>query len=697
MGDLHAQIKNPVSWKSRIESTSEADVYRLVFDATIEDGWKMYSSNETWDDGPLPTEIVVELGDGQSLVGEVQEVGKFKKVMDPFFDAEITSVRNKATFSQAVKVDNVEDAIKGYISFMSCDATQCTPPIDADFVFFPKLADKPSDTSEDDTSVEDDQVVASGGVQSANPPSTKLDGWEAHPDFPHATYDGDKTLDQRIEVMAATYKDPLADCGEEQLGGKKNLLLTFLGGFLGGLAALLTPCVFPMIPLTVSFFTKGSTDRKSGIRNGLIFGASIIAIYLAIGLIITGLFGAAALQALSTNWIANTLFFLLFVVFAFSFFGYFEITLPSSWTTKTDSMANKGGLVGTFFMAFTLALVSFSCTGPIIGTALVQSATSTVGPAVVMLGFSTALALPFGLFAAFPGWLNSLPKSGGWMNSVKVVLGFLELGLALKFLSVADLTMHWGILKYELFLGIWVLLALLTTLYLLGLIKFPHDSPVTKRSATRWVFTALFAAATVYLAMGFRVNKDTGNYATPKALSGILPPAHYNLFLPPGKVNAKIKKRYPSYGKCANNINCFKDYSEGLAYARETGKPLFIDFTGHGCVNCRKVEDKIWVEGPVWQKLNQDFVLVSLYTDDREKLKKSLISKNTGEKIRNIGRLWAEFQIENFEQNSQPLYVILNTDEEVIATPIGYNPDERWEDYNQYMVCGLENALSSMK
>jgi len=689
---------NPVKWDSRIESTSESDVYNLVFDATIEEGWKMYSSDETWDDGPVPTEIVVELRDGQTLEGKTTETGKFKKVMDPFFDAEITSVRNKATFIQTVKVSNDKDPITGYVSFMSCDATQCTPPTDVEFAFLPNLADQPVASSDDDLSGSTTGAgAASSDNKSTQASTTKLDGWETHPDFPHATYDGDKTLDQRIEIMAGTYQEPLADCGEQQIGGKKSLLLTFLGGFLGGLAALLTPCVFPMIPLTVSFFTKGSTDRKSGIRNGLIFGASIIAIYLAIGLIITGVFGAAALQALSTNWIANTLFFLLFVVFAFSFFGYFEITLPSSWTTKTDSMANKGGLIGTFFMAFTLALVSFSCTGPIIGTALVQSASSTVGPAVVMLGFSSALALPFGLFAAFPGWLNSLPRSGGWMNSVKVVLGFLELGLALKFLSVADLTMHWGILKYELFLGIWVLLALLTTLYLLGVIKFPHDSPVKKRSVTRWVFTALFAAATVYLAMGFRVNKDTGNYATPTALSGILPPAHYNMFLPADKVDANLKKRYPSYGKCANNINCFKDYSEGLAYAREMNKPLFIDFTGHGCVNCRKVEDKIWVEGPVWQKLNQDFVLVSLYTDDREKLKENLVSKNTGTKIRNIGRIWSEFQIENFEQNSQPLYVILNTDEEVIATPKGYNPDESWKDYNQYMTCGLQNAVSSMK
>ena len=459
-------------------------------------------------------------------------------------------------------------------------------------------------------------------------------------------------------------------------------------GFLGGLLALLTPCVFPMIPLTVSYFTKSSTNRATGIRNALIYGLSIIVIYVSIGLIITGVFGETALNELSTNAVANVLFFLIFIAFAFSFFGYYEIQLPSSWANKSDAMADKGGLIGIFFMAFTLALVSFSCTGPIIGTALVESAKNVGGPLVVMVGFSTALALPFGLFAAFPGWLNSLPRSGGWMTSVKVVLGFLELALALKFLSVADMTMGWDILPYEVFMGAWVIIFAATTAYLLGFIKFPHDGPKVNFTPTRMLFIGLFAALTVYLITGFRYNEKTQAYNSLALMSGLAPPAHYNLFLPEPQADATIKAKYPSFTKCANNLDCFKDYYEGVSYAKENNLPILLDFTGHGCVNCRKTEEHIWIEDRVWNRLAQDFVLISLYVDERKKLDEVLVSKSRGSRIKNVGNKWADFQIVNFQQNSQPLYVMMSPDEKVLAAPRGYK--EGTDDYLEFLECGLK-------
>lgn len=500
-------------------------------------------------------------------------------------------------------------------------------------------------------------------------------------------------IDQQISSIRETYAAPLGDCGGEAESEDKSLLLTFILGFLGGLVALLTPCVFPMIPLTVSYFTKSSKDRATGIRNALWYGASIIIIYVTIGLLVTAFLGPEALNIMATHWIPNLLFFIIFVVFAFSFFGYFEITLPSSWTSKTDRAADQGGLIGIFFMAFTLALVSFSCTGPIIGSALVESATNKLGPFIVMLGFSSALALPFALFAAFPGWLNSLPRSGGWMTSVKVVLGFLELALAFKFLSTADLTEHWGVLPYELFMGLWVIISLATAAYLFGMFKFPHDGPMKKLSPVRGTFALLFLGMAIYLSTGFMKNTTTGLYSTPSLVSGIAPPANYNIFIAPVEAgdDASIKERYPSFGKCANNIDCFKDYCEGLAYAREVKKPLFVDFTGHGCQNCRKVEDGIWVTDEVRNQLQNDFVLVSLYVDDRKKLPEVFVSKNQGTKLRNVGNKWADFQIVNFDQNSQPLYVMMTTDEKVMARPISFEGTDQddIDRYNEYLECGL--------
>jgi len=644
------KMENPVQWSFSSKALEEEGAYELTLTAEVMNGWTIYSQHTDPNDGPVPTEFVFAESDAYELIGEVEELSKTKSAPDPLFDGAmvVKITESPAVFTQKVKVKDGSQPITGYLTFMACDDKECLPPSSIDFSF--------------------DLASGQSGVVAAVP-------------------DGLKGIDQTVAPIRETYVQPLGNCGKEDVARNTSLLWTFVLGFAGGLVALLTPCVFPMIPLTVSFFTKSSKDRSTGIRNAVIYGLSIIVIYVSIGLLITGVFGATALQALSTNWIANTLFFLIFLFFAFSFFGYYEITLPSSWANKSDTMADKGGLLGIFFMAFTLALVSFSCTGPIIGSALVQSATSTLGPFVVMLGFSSALALPFALFAAFPGWLNSLPKSGGWMNSVKVVLGFLELALALKFLSVADMTMHWNILPYEVFLGLWILIFAGMTAYLFGWIRFPHDSPVKKRSFFRMATAVLSLAFTVYLVTGFAYNEKTQAYDSLSAMSGLAPPAYYNIFLPEPELDETLKAKYPSFTKCANNLDCFKKYEEGLDYAQETGKPILLDFTGYGCVNCRKTEEHIWVDDRVWETIAEDFVLISLYTDDRKDLEETLYSIPRKEKLRNVGNLWADFQIVNFEQNSQPLYVMMSPDEKVLAAPRGYK--EGVKPYAEFLRCGL--------
>ncbi len=657
---------NPVTWRFEMKDIGNGE-FELKYIADIADTWNVYSQF-TSDEGPMPTTITYEENKGAEMIGEATEEGHRKEGPDPLFDGvNVIKFLDDEAFviTQKVKGDK-NSKLKGYLTYMTCDATQCLPPQDVDF--------------------EVDFAASYFGAPKPKHSKSSLN------------VVGDK-VDQRIAAITASVANPMRDCGGDEKADS-GLLRSFILGFLGGLLALLTPCVFPMIPLTVSYFTKDT--KRSGFANGLIYGVSIMVIYVAMGLIITAVFGEEALNQLSTNAIANTLFFLIFLFFAFSFFGYYEITLPSSWTTKTDSVADKGGILGIFFMAFTLALVSFSCTGPIIGSALVSSATSKLGPAVVMTGFSLALALPFGLFAAFPSWLNSLPRSGGWMNSVKVVLGFLELAFAFKFLSVADLTSNWGILKYELFLGIWVLLAAGMTLYLFGKIKFPHDSPVTKLSPLRLALSIGSLLLTIYLATGFFVNKDNPSSYLPKAMtSGIAPPANYTFLLPEpvSGADSSIKEKYPSFTICANNIPCFKDYYEGLNYAKEVDKPVFIDFTGHGCVNCRKTEEFIWVDSEVKRKLAEEYVLVSLYVDDRKKLKETYQSlridpNGKNYKLRTVGNKWADFEIVNFNEISQPLYVLMSNDEQVVSNTRGYQ--EGIDEYNAYLDCGLD-AISSLK
>ena len=475
-------ILEPVKWSISINKKSD-NQYDVVTEAKIDEGWSIYSQFLESDDGPIATAFTYDEGDHFSLVGKNEESGNRKKAFDKVFEMDLIKFKKTAIFTQQVEIKEDSKPFHGYLTFMTCDDTKCLPPTDVDIFINPSTLE----------AFVGDEATA------------KINSLNTTADSPIAT---DGLLDQTRSKIVKTAAAPLGDCGGENTQGA-GLFMTFIFGFIGGLIALLTPCVFPMIPLTVSFFTKGSKSRAEGIKNGLLYGASIIVIYVALGLLITAAFGPEALNRLSTHWLPNTIFFLLFVAFAISFFGYYEITLPSSWANKSDTMADKGGLVGIFFMAATLAIVSFSCTGPIIGSALVESAKNTMGPFIVMLGFSSALALPFGLFAAFPAWLNSLPSSGSWMNSVKVILGFLELAFAFKFLSVADYTFHWGILKYELFMGIWVLIFAAMTLYLFGYIKFPHDSPLKKLSPTRWGFALASLLLTVYTGFRFHLQRNT--------------------------------------------------------------------------------------------------------------------------------------------------------------------------------------------
>ena len=663
--DQSSGILNPVTWKWKKEKKSETQ-YKLVYTAAIQEGWTVYSQF-TSDDGPVPTEVYYENAEGITLDGKSIESGHRKEGPDPLFD-NVNVVKYLAdqplSITQNITLTDKTKPVSGFLTYMACDATKCLPPTDVEFNF-------------------------------------SMDGSSNRINNTEITVSSEDKVDQSRPQLRATYNAPVSDCGA---GGSsdsdsKSFIWLFFAGMLGGFAALMTPCVFPMIPITVSFFTKDT--KRSGLMNGLIYGLSIIVIYVTLGLLITIFAGPEALNALSTNWIANMAFFIIFIVFAFSFFGYYELTLPSSWTTKTDSMADKGGLLGIFFMAATLSLVSFSCTGPIVGSALVAAANGGyVGPLVVMLGFSLALALPFGLFAAFPSWLNSLPRSGGWMNSVKVVLGFLEVGFAFKFLSTADLTQHWGILPYEVFIGILIAVAVAIALYLFGFIKFPHDSKIKKLSNTRKILGATFAVLAIYLCTGFTVNKDTGIYNSLWLTSGFSPPVNYNLLLEKGKADETIKARYPSFTKCANNIDCFKNYFEGLEYAKEVNKPVFVDFTGHGCQNCRRVEDQYWVNDNVRRILNDKVVLISLYVDDREALEKPFISAYDDKKKRNVGNQWADFQVVNFERNSQPWYTLITTEEQVITQPQGFdyfNSRNGAETYTEYLECGLKEASKLMK
>lgn len=625
---IDEDASNPVQHKYELIKLSD-DKYMIRFDMEIADHWHVYSHN-IGNDGPRPTTFKIDEATGIQTDTSTFECGTLEKEFDPNFDMTLKWYSNKASFYTTFKTTGPNAHIKGYLNFMTCDDKQCMPPayIDIEFKNIEKTA-KPAN---------DDDIA-----------------------LINCSKDNASTND----IGSCEFEDKSLVNQEE-----KGLWLIFVLGFGGGLIALLTPCVFPMIPLTVSFFTKQSENRAKGIGNAIIYGISIIAIYVTLGLGVTAFMGPKALNAFSTNVPLNIGFFVLFLVFAASFFGAFEITLPSSWINKADKASHKGGLIGIFFMAFTLALVSFSCTGPIAGTLLVQAATSKLGPAIGMFGFSFALALPFTLFALFPGWLNGLPKSGGWLNSVKVVLGFLELALALKFFSIADLVSHWGILDREPFLVLWIVIFTMMGFYLLGKMKFSHDSDVPFISVPRLFLSIICFAFVMYLIPGL-----VG--APLRAISGFAPPVGTQTFVLENFQGYKVIDKGDREEKinaedlhAPHNLDVYFDYEQALAAAKRKGKPLFIDFTGHGCVNCREMEASVWSDDAVLKRLDNDFVIVSLYVDDKADLPEEFILSD-GTKARQRGDKWADFQETRFKQLSQPWYIIMDQKEKGTVAPMG--------------------------
>ncbi|MEM7102284.1 MAG: cytochrome c biogenesis protein CcdA [Bacteroidota bacterium] len=662
-GDIKGDEDSPLDWTYALEPVGDNE-FDLTLSATAPEGWTIYSMIQEDQEATYTTLLEFEGDNKVEMVGVVKEEGDRKSGFDKYFEADVAKFYENASFTQRIKVDNPEQPFLALLGFVTCNDIQCR------FGNLDFMIDPTQPTADIGTAV--DSGADLGFTNIGEVPS------------------------EPETVEAGMFGEPVQPCGEKK--SFSSLWVIFVLGFLGGLIALLTPCVFPMIPLTVSFFTKQSKTKTKGIQNAILYGLSIIVIYVSLGTSLTLLFGPEIMNRLSTDMILNLVFFALFVIFAISFFGYFEITLPSSWANKTDRMADRGGMIGIFFMAFTLGIVSFSCTGPIIGTLLVEAGTSganqfgsfALGPPIGMLGFSLALALPFAFFAAFPGWLNSLPKSGGWMNTVKVTLGFLELALALKFLSVVDMTQSWGILKYELFMGLWILIFLGLSLYLFGFIKFPHDPPKAKLSKGRLAFGAMMAAFTIYLATGLSTNPNLGTYNSLPVLSGLAPPTHYAIFKdePEAVQTGLAKVDGVKTGECPIGLDCFKDYEKGLAYAKKVKKPVLIDFTGFGCVNCRKMEEHVWPNESILNKLKDDFVLVSLYVDDRTKLPEPYISELDGKKKRTVGQKWADFQATHFNANSQPYYVLVSHEERLLNNPRGYTPDVG--EFDDFLTCGLD-------
>jgi thiol:disulfide interchange protein DsbD len=619
-----SQIVEPVKWNFSQNKISDNE-FELVFTATIEEGWHMYSTDLP-EGGPIKTSFYFENVENAELVGEPTPNKEVVEEFDNSFQMNLRWFEEEVSFTQKVKVTGT-GTVAGYVEFMSCDDETCTPPMEAEFSF-----------------------ELTGGAQ---------------------------------QTAAAETTDDSSN---------RNYWSIFFLAFLGGFAALLTPCVFPMIPMTVSFFTKQSKTKAKGIRNGIWYGISIIIIYVILGTVVTAVFGAESLNSLSTNPWFNLFFALLLFVFAFSFMGAFEIVLPSSWVNAVDKKADKGGLLGIFFMAFALALVSFSCTGPIVGALIVEAARSGgLAPVVGMLGFSLALAIPFALFAAFPGWLNSLPKSGGWLNSVKVVLGFLEFAFAFKFLSIADMVLDLHILEREVYIAIWIAIFMGLALYLWGKIKLPHDSPTTHLPVSRFVLGTMVFAFVIYMIPGL--------WGAPvKLISGFPPPVDYaesplgvGRTQPAGAVATGHSAGTMASGMHIgpHGIPLFDDYDKALAHARETGKPLLIDFTGKGCTNCRKMEDNVWVKQEVKNKFLEDYVVVSLYVDLKTKLpeEEQYVSETTGRKVRSVGNKWTDFQISRFHRNTQPYYVILDENENQIGEGYSYDPDP--DDFIEWLNEGL--------
>lgn len=666
-----AQILTPVKWSFSTKQVSASEV-QLLFTATIDPSWHLYSQDIP-PDGPVPTSFTFEKSPAYKLKGKVKEP-KAKEEFDKNFDMVVKYFADKAVFTQTIEVLSEKDfQVKGVIEFMCCDDSRCLPPDEVDFVFNVK----------------------------GNPEAGKTAAVEE-------TVQPKDTLTEVVPDSAAvSQQDTTASAGEIKTadsGGLEehsSLWTLFFFSFLAGLAAILTPCVFPMIPMTVTFFLK-EKDKVKAKFQALTYGVSIIFIYTVIGTVVAITLGANFANFLSTHWLPNVLFFLIFMFFAASFLGMFEITLPSWLVNKSDAQADKGGILGSFFMAFTLVLVSFSCTGPIVGAILVASASGQVlEPIVGMLGFSLAFALPFTLFAFFPRWLNNMPKSGGWLNSVKVVLGFIEIALGLKFLSIADQTYHWGILDREIYLAFWIVIFTLMGFYLLGKLKFSHDSDLKYIGVPRLTLAIITFTFVIYMIPGM--------FGAPlQALSGYLPPQATHDF----DLNKIVRDNVQVFGSgggsgsetptglcdkpkhgellhLPHGLEGYFDYEQGLACAAKQNKPVFIDFTGHGCVNCREMEARVWADPRVLKKLREEFVIVALYVDDKTQLPESewITSTYDGKVKKTIGKKYADFQISRFNVNAQPYYVLLDTKGNTLVPPKAY--DLNVENFLEFLDSGL--------
>lgn len=655
---VQAQIQEPVKFKSELKTLQAGEV-EVVFTGTIDKGWHVYST-DLGDGGPISATFNIEEISGAELIGKLQPVGKEIAAFDKLFEMKVRYFADAVQFVQKLKLTGGAYKIEGYLEYGACNDENCLPPTQVPFKFSGKTEGVTTkETTAATPSVQ--QETASGATSQAD--AAIIGGAEG--------VTGITVSDNAaVDLWKPVIKE-LKALGEPVSQEDMSWIYIFVTGFIGGLLALFTPCVWPIIPMTVSFFLKRSKDKKKGIRDAWTYGASIVVIYVGLGLLVTGIFGANALNSLSTNAVFNIFFCLMLVVFAASFFGAFEITLPSKWSNAVDSKAEKtGGLLSIFLMAFTLSLVSFSCTGPIIGFLLVQVSTTgnMIAPAIGMSGFAIALALPFTLFALFPSWLKSMPKSGGWMNVIKVTLGFLELAFALKFLSVADLAYGWRILDRETFLALWIVLFALLGLYLLGKIKFPHDDDDTKVSVPRFFMALASLAFAVYMLPGL--------WGAPlKAVSAFAPPMQtqdFNLYN--NEVHAK-----------------FDDYDLGMEYARQHGKPVMLDFTGYGCVNCRKMELAVWTNPKVSDIINNDYVLITLYVDNKTPLPSpvKIMENGTERTLRTVGDKWSYLQRVKFGANAQPFYVLINNEGEPLNKSYSY--DESIPKYIEFLQTGLEN------
>ena len=656
---VQAQIQDPVKFNSELKILA-ADEAEVVFTAAIDKGWHVYST-DLGDGGPISATFNVEKISGAEVVGKLKPVGKEISTFDKLFEMKVRYFENTAQFVQKLKLTGGAYQIEGYLEYGACNDENCLPPTQVPFKFSGKAEGAAKEAAAAAAETKAEEQPAKQETVSGTAPVAAIGGADGPTEI--------KVAD-KVDLWKPVISE-LNSLGETTSQEDMSWIYIFITGFAGGLLALFTPCVWPIIPMTVSFFLKRSKDKKKGIRDAWTYGASIVVIYVTLGLAITLVFGASALNALSTNAVFNILFCLMLVVFAASFFGAFEITLPSKWSTAVDSKAEAtSGLLSIFLMAFTLSLVSFSCTGPIIGFLLVQVSTtgSVVAPAIGMLGFAIALALPFTLFALFPSWLKSMPKSGGWMNIIKVTLGFLELAFALKFLSVADLAYGWRILDRETFLALWIVLFALLGFYLLGKIKFPHDDDDTKVSVPRFFMALASLAFAVYMVPGL--------WGAPlKAVSAFAPPMQtqdFNLY------NNEVHAR-------------FDDYDLGMEYARQHGKPVMLDFTGYGCVNCRKMELAVWTDPTVSKLLNEDYVLITLYVDEKTKLPEpvKVMENGTERTLRTVGDKWSYLQRSKFGANAQPFYVLL--DNEGMPLNKSYSYDEDIQKYVEFLQTGLKN------